>query len=76
MYSFNGATEKRAVMLDRDKIMEELVEVFGEAWGKENSSRHPQSDYPRGSRREAGLHAVLDVLEAKYITLAREDIDD
>jgi hypothetical protein len=55
--------------------MAELVKVFGEAWRKEerNSISIPGQRRVPGARREAGLHAVLDVLERDYIVVERED---
>jgi hypothetical protein len=64
-------------MLDRDKLMPELVEAFGKGWHAVDAEYQSDSKVLRsGARREAGLHAVLDILEREYITLHRGEIDD
>jgi hypothetical protein len=59
-------------MINRDKVMTELVATFDEALAKEKASRHPQGDYPHGSLHEVGLHAAMDVLERDYIVVERD----
>lgn len=61
-------------MIDRDKIMKELISVFGKAWNKQESdfASYPNHRRIPGSRRKAGLNAVLDVLERDYIITERE----
>jgi len=58
-------------MIDRDKIMEQAKRVFATAWHDEDD-RTDGDTYVIGSRRQAGLHAVFDLLEREYTIMKKK----